>query len=259
MPDELFAPPKPPDPFVGRRSELETIDQLVSDSEVGYGRPLVVTGVAGIGKSSLVAKYLESPRPLIFAGRPGSGKTAELLRRARDRVTRNMWIPAREFPGIATQFDSVMRARADERIPDSILVVLDGADKMKEDDRLKAVSHILNFKRVRTLIVTSRALPDLRGERILQLDRLQTDDAQSLIIDASQSIISSESMQKMLGVADGLPLALKLLAALAKSRSEEELRQLLAGHIYDLKQDGTVPQGKLLAIAKPVIISQTKR
>jgi hypothetical protein len=45
---------------------------------------------------------------------------------------------------------------------------------MKEDDRLKAVSHILNFKRVRTLIVTSRALPDLRGERIIVVPGIQT-------------------------------------------------------------------------------------
>jgi len=253
MPDDAFPPPGPPGPFIGRESELEWLARQVFDREIGYGRPIVISGAPGIGKSALVAKFVDSG-PRIVSGRTGTGKSAQFVRTVTE-LTQTIWIPGREFPAVARRLDRVIRARSEERVSGFAVVVLDGLDEMKEEERRLAVSHILNYKRVRTLIITSRTELELRGERTLHLERMPAEDAQSLIIDGSNAIISPESMQKMIGLADGVPVALKLLSALAKSRSEEELQQLLAGHLYDLKEFATVAPAKVLAVAKPVIIA----
>jgi restriction system protein len=225
----------------------------LANRDIGFGRPIVVTGAGGIGKTALVAKYLDSGHRVIEAG-PGVGKTALFLSGI-ERPSRDIWISARDFEHDAPAFDSLMLSRSGERMPSGAVVVLDGADEIDAENRSRVLSHILNFKRVRALITTSRADLELRGGRTLRLGRLSTPEAESLITELSKSIISLDSMQRMLSISDGHPLAISLIAALAKSRDSEELRQVLAGHLYDLRDATPVQQGKLVSVAKPIIIS----
>jgi restriction system protein len=251
MADDFLAPPAPPTPFVGRKTELDWLRREVKNRDLVHGRPIVVLGPAGIGKTSLVARFLVPGPPVSAsltitpAGSPPPAPRGPI------------WIPAREFFSDALAFGSELKRRTDDRHEPWPIIILDGADDLGPEQQRETFSHIFNFKLVRAVIVTSRKELELGlgGERTLRLEGLPTTEAESLLVEASQSIIGPESMQKMLAVADGLPLALKLLAALAKSRSEEELRQLLAGQLYDLRQAAIVPGGKLLAVARPVIIS----
>jgi hypothetical protein len=87
-------------------------------------------------------------------------------------------------------------------MPDpTALVVLDGLDEIPGENQHRTVSHILNFKRVRTLLVTSRSGARLRGGRTLELNTLPRDDAQRLITGLSQ--LEPESIEKILGLARG--------------------------------------------------------
>jgi len=153
------------------------------------------------------------------------------------------------------EFDALMRYRNDDRERRDVIVVLDGFDEIEDETQKSAVAHILNFKLVRTLILTSRTEVELRGVRTLRLGSLEPPDAESLITDLSQSIISPESMERMLEVVDGHPLAISILAALAKSLRPEDLSNALAGHIYDLRDIPSARRGKLISVAKPIIIS----
>jgi restriction endonuclease Mrr len=71
----------------------------------------------------------------------------------------------------------------------------------------------------------------------------------------SGSLIVPESMGKILGIGAGNPVTLSLIAGLAKAIGPEHLRSILNGHLYDIKDAGQSEQDKLIAAAKPIVIS----
>jgi restriction system protein len=246
---ELFAPPSPPTPFVGRTNELEWLRRAVNSRDRAHGQPIVVVGPVGIGKTSLVAKFLV-PGPAV------SFSVAITLPNSPPPQPREpIWIPAKELFSDVRDFRSEIRRRTDDRRDPWPIIILDGAEDLRPEQQREAFAYILNFKLVRAVIVTSRNELELGSERVLRLDRLPERDAESLLVDASQSLIGPDSLTKMLSIGDGSPWALKFLAGLAKSRSEEELRQLLADHLYELSKATLATEGKLIAVARTTIVS----
>jgi restriction system protein len=262
MPDESFQPPKPPTPFIGRERELDWLRE--NTRERSYGRPIVITGPAGIGKTALAANYIDKIHPSVVINgeftvgrdsplaRPRGAEKAPYTRAGPERgeASGAIWVAARTFSEDRHEFEEFMRARFEDRF-DRDLVVLDGADEESGDSRERAVYRILNFKRVRTLIVTSRNDLELRGERTLRLESLPQDDAQELV--KSLVGLDSGSIGKILDLAGGRPLLLNMMATLAQSMSSEDLRKVLSGEAYRLQNDAS--HSRLVAAAKPLIIS----
>ena len=233
MADESFIPPKTSEIFVGRRSELNWLERELSERRYPH-IPVAITGPPGIGKTALVAKFIQ---------------TFE----TRQQV---IWISCRTFERTAPAFDEAMRSRIEERLSREVLVVLDGADEISEEQFGVVFRHVINYKRVRTVIVTSRTEMKLRGESVLRLENLLEADAQSLVEhQLSISTLSDESMQKVLGVASGHPLTISLIAKMARSLDPEQLRRVLDGHLYDLNDNSPAAKKNLIAVARPVIIS----
>ena len=145
MADELFAPPKMPEIFVNRRSELDWLEFEVHRGERRFpDMPIVVTGPPGIGKTALVGEFLrkfETRREVI-------------------------WINCREFERDAPAFSQAMRSRISKERSRDVLVVLDGADEISKEKFREIFRSVVNYKRVRTVIVTSRNELELRGERV---------------------------------------------------------------------------------------------
>jgi restriction system protein len=160
MPDELFAPPKIPHIFVGRRAELDWLESEVHGGARGFpDMPIVVTGVPGIGKTTLLREFVrrfESGREVI-------------------------WITCQKFDRDASAFDQAMRSQTSESSFPDVFVVLDGADEVPKEKFSEIFRRVVNFKRVRTVIVTSRDELKLRAERVLRLGSLLEADTQSLI------------------------------------------------------------------------------
>jgi HJR/Mrr/RecB family endonuclease len=232
--DDLFFPPKAPDIFVGRENELRWLEFEVHRGERSFpDMPVVVTGVAGIGKTVLVAEFVrrfETRRQVI-------------------------WMACREFERNALSFDQAMRSREHQDSFRDALVVLDGADEISKEKFREAFRHVVNFKRVRTVIITSRTELQLRGERVLRLEGLLKADAQYLIERQLPNALSQESLLKVAGIVNGHPLTLSLIAKMAGSLDPEQFRRVLDGHLYDLNDYSPAEKKSLIAVAKPVIIS----
>src|SRR5580700_1277301 len=103
MADESFIPPKISEIFIGRRAELNWLEREVNEQRYP-DMPVVVTGVPGIGKTALVAEFIqrfETRRQVI-------------------------WIRCKEFERTAPAFEEAMRSRIEERSLREVVVVLDG-------------------------------------------------------------------------------------------------------------------------------------
>jgi restriction system protein len=233
MADELFAPPKLPEIFVGRAAQLDWLASEVRGARGFPDMPIVVTGQGGIGKTALVGEFVQQ---------------FETRRRV-------IWIACREFERDAPAFDEAMRSRISEESRGDVLVVLDGADEIPKEKFREAFRRVVNFKRVRTVIVTSRVELELRGERVLRLEGLPKADAQHLIERRLPSFLSQESILKVAGIVDGHPLTLSLIANMAESLDPEQFRRVLDGHLYDLNDDSPIDKKSLIAFARPIIIS----
>jgi restriction system protein len=232
--DELFAPPKMPEVFVNRRADLDWLEFEVHRGERRFpDMPIVVTGPPGIGKTALVGEFLrkfETRREVI-------------------------WISCREFERDAPAFSEAMRSRVSEERSRDVLVVLDGADEISKERFREIFRSVVHYKRVRTVIVTSRNELELRGERVLRLEILPKADTQSWIESQLPSSLSHESILKVAGIVNGHPLTLSLIGKMAGSLDAEQFQRILDGHLYDLNDDSPAEKKNLIAVARPVIIS----
>lgn len=233
MAEELLSPPKPPSPFVGRHAELEWLTEESRRRERRFpDMPLVVLGQPGIGKTSLVATFV----------------------RLLPKRERTIWIQCRNFEKNEAAFQIAMRRGfAEER---EVVAVLDGADEVSDEEFRQTFRSVVNFKVVRSVIVTSRQELHLRGERVLRMEGLKEGDAKSLVESGLPDLsIADASMQQVLGIVKGHPLAISLINKMARTMDKEQLRRVLEGHLYDLNDTNIVQQNQLIEIAKPIIVS----
>jgi len=233
MPDRFLHSPEPPRPFVGRESDLLRLQGEIYGRERRYpDMPIVILGEAGIGKTALAA---------------------ELVAR-RSRRERSIWVNCREWKETVQPFQEIMRDR-DIEVREAI-VVLDGADEIPESEMRELFFTIVNFKLVRTLLITSRTELHLRGEREIKLERLSAGDAESLIRESiSASSLDEQSLGKLTSAVNGHPLAISLIARMARKMDDNHLRHVLSGHLYDLNDATPAEKQGLITIAKPVIVS----
>ena len=245
MVQELLSPPKPPSPFVGRQSELEWLEREVYSRERLFPQmPLVIVGPAGVGKTSLVAEFVSRL----------SERTSRLSERKRA-----VWFECAKFDKDGAAFSLLMDGEIREQRSREIVAILDGADEVPQEHFTRIFRGVLNFKAVRSVIVTSRTELNLRGERVLRLGELPKEDSKRLIHELAGAEIAALTVDQMMGAAQGLPLALILISSLARTLTPEQLSRVLKGNLYDLKEQAPAEQQTLITIARPIIISANER
>ena len=246
----IFEAPSPPLNFVGRERELSWLDRNAELGGFGQPEPLAVVGPAGLGKTALVSFYCQ-----------GSRKP-----RWRESEQEVVWIPCRAFQARREAFAEFMRSdslKAPRLWPlDRVTVVLDGADEIKPDEVSEAIRHVVNFKRVGSVILTSRN--KLFGDEDHWVTRrMRTLDLGPLTDDAVESFLSRLSLEQqeirlLVNAANGHPLTAEALAGLAGRIRPEELRRLIEGRIYDQADYPPLATPELVKVVKTTIISASE-
>ena len=215
----------PPDVwgFIGRRAELEALDELASVSGIaGNGaadRPLpigIIAGVAGVGKTGLALHWSHGvthrfPDGQLYADLRGYDAHQEPLPpvAALDGFLRALGVPAEQIPGAlderAALFRSVLHGRR-------VLIVLDNARTPEQ------VRPLLPGSSSCLVLVSSRdRLDDLvarEGARLYALGVLHPGEASDLLGRmAGDRRIDPAAADRIAALCDRLPLALRIAAA----------------------------------------------
>jgi HJR/Mrr/RecB family endonuclease len=216
--------------FVGRQAEMEWLFDRFRRRR--YQEAVVVAGPPGIGKTTLVHRYLAQVRtsrePLILA----SGYEPK---EALARIDR--WVEE--------QF-------RDKNPPE--IVVIEDADAF-DDRQLNAITgRVLNFKAVRQLIFVRRTPPKSTRADVLNLEPLSRADADNFLTMLMGDRLPPDMRARAAEIGSGSPLALQQLAKLIVDRDLEESERLIRGDVYDVSRQVIIHKKELITEVKPRII-----
>jgi DNA-binding SARP family transcriptional activator/tetratricopeptide (TPR) repeat protein len=220
--------------FVGRDAELRTARELLAtaagvalpDASPAVVPALVVTGPAGVGKTSLavsLAHRLRASYPdgqLYTQLRTGAGPDADPAA-VLGSFLRALGVPASEIPCTLAERAQLYRERLADR---RVLVVLDDA----ADER--QVRPLIPGTAGSAVLVTSRArLSGLEGARVLELEVLSRDAARELLgtlAGAERVRAEADAADRAIELCGRLPLALRIIGSRLAARRYWTLARL---------------------------------
>lgn len=229
-------PPRPAPPtnvmpartrFFGRSAEHAAVEDAVAD-----GRLVTIVGPPGVGKSRLAREVALACLASRAHGLAGGCWSCE-VDAARDREA----LVAAVLLALAP--DGTIRdpALALER-RGKILLILDGFESLVAPASELVAAWLSRVPELHVL-VTSRQLLRIEGERVIELSPLAPDDALALFVDRASAITASAprwietqraTTQRLVAALDGLPLAIELAASRARLLSPAQLLENLSRH-----------------------------
>ncbi|MFJ8042408.1 BTAD domain-containing putative transcriptional regulator [Kitasatospora sp. NPDC096147] len=233
------APPAPPSPvpaqlpafaadFTGRQKELDALSLYLRPGEPGTpGRVVVVTGMGGIGKTSLVLRAAHAvlgdyPDGQLHADLHGFG-TAE-ARTPHDLLGRfltDLGVPGSSLPGHTDDRAALYRTLLAER---RVLIVLDNARDTRQ------VAPLIPGTGRSAVVVTSRhRLPALQSSARIPLGPLNTFEQRSLLRElcgADRVDADPAAAGRIMTACSGLPLALRIAGSRLAHRPAWQLDEL---------------------------------
>ncbi|MFE7229164.1 tetratricopeptide repeat protein [Streptomyces sp. NPDC057596] len=221
--------------FVGRKTQLELMQsRLVGDS----GRKLLVSGMAGVGKTSLVNNVIRDAA--VRASFPGGVVFADMYGFSGDR--RRLGRPSAAYAPLLTALgvaasdipaDTSSQAAAYHKFLEicaaagrGILFVFDNVAEVSQ------VAELLPKSEAHGVIITSRVrLGILHGFQTIPLDCLTADESEMLFRTALKSrstvLQADTSIRKLCELCGHLPLALQIAAAVIKEDYSLTISDLL--------------------------------
>ncbi|MEV2193649.1 BTAD domain-containing putative transcriptional regulator [Streptomyces phaeochromogenes] len=202
--------------LIGRVAELA---QLVAPSAPGSVSIATVDGTAGVGKTALVvraARELSARYPdgcLFVDLRAHSTQRRQSPERALQRLLRSLGAAKGELPSDLEELTAVWRATTS---PLRLLLVLDDA---LDADQIRPLLPAGAGSRV--LVAGRRRLAELDVDRRVTLEPLESGDAVSLlthIIGDERAGREPEAAHQLVGLCDGLPLALRIAGSRLQNR-----------------------------------------
>ena len=211
--------PAPVSSFIGRAKELAAVSEALDAS-----RLVTLTGPGGVGKTRIA---------LAVAGAAGARFGRPVF------VDLTMIAEGASVP-VALAESAGLRDVTAESAPEAILwwvdrvgevlFVLDNAEHVLEDTAALAV-RLLGEAEACRVLVTSRHALQVVGERIVAVDPLPVDDAETLFWERALAVRPSlgdtresrEASRALCTRLDGLPLAVELAAARASVLTPQEL------------------------------------
>ncbi|MFJ8475132.1 BTAD domain-containing putative transcriptional regulator [Kitasatospora sp. NPDC094011] len=220
--------PRPGTALVGRAAELRRLDEAACRAD---GRPVLVTGVAGAGKSSLVLHWAHAradrfPDGRIHLDLRGFGEEEPLTAAAAlDLLLARLGVPAAEVPEDPARAGALFRRLTEGR---QLLLVLDGARSAEQVEPLlpgapEPVVVVTSRSRLTDLVVHEAAIP-------LPVGGLSEGEAVELLgrIAGSERVAAEPAAARRLAaLCDRLPLALRVAGARLASRPAWTLGDLV--------------------------------
>ncbi|MET8433309.1 BTAD domain-containing putative transcriptional regulator [Streptomyces sp900116325] len=203
--------------LIGRDAELA---QLIAPSTPGSVSIVTVDGTAGVGKTALVvraARELSADYPdgCLFADlRAHSTQRRQSPEQALQRLLRSLSAAKGELPSDLEELTAVWRAATS---PLRLLLVLDDA---LDADQIRPLLPAGAGSRV--LVAGRRRLAEVDADRRVTLEPLGSGDAVALlahIIGEERAGKEPEATQQLVGLCDGLPLALRIAGSRLQNRS----------------------------------------
>ncbi|WP_259294696.1 NB-ARC domain-containing protein [Streptomyces canus] len=224
LPAEL--PPAPRHSLVGRATHLASLRAHLSAAEDGHtGRPLVVVGPPGAGKTALVIKAAHGARDRFPDGQvfvdlhPTMSTTPLKPDEIVPRVLRSLGAgPVADHPeeAAARLRDTLSRKR--------VLVVLDNVDSEAQVRPL-----LIDGSCNAVLVAARRELPALTGQVRQRIDALSDKDALRVLQDqlgTARTAAERSAAHRVLRFCGGLPLALQIAGLWLSGRPHRSLRDL---------------------------------
>ena len=214
--------------LIGRNREMEWLFDRLGRR----GETTVITGVGGVGKTTLLRQFIGSVR----TSRPPL-----------------IWTPHYRSDEAMVEISTRIEELSHERnVPE--IIAVDDSDTLQQDELNEIASRILNFKAVRMLIFVGRHLPEIARAKVMRLEPLSIGDAVEMLRTRLGTELPHADLVEMIEMAGGLPLALQLLANQIRGREPQEIIRLLRGDIYKLERQIIVSERTLITDVKPRIL-----
>ena len=231
MTEQVFRPPYDPT-FIGREKELRLLSQHVFSREYSFN-PIFISGVGGVGKTSLIKQFIASSR---LSSAP-------------------LWLDLYSQQDAAQAVDSFIERLYAERQKERFLVVVDGAEVLNDEQLNSTIRRIYNFKAVRSLIVGTRRVPNVERARVINLEPLSESEARHLLETLAPIELPQETIIEAVNSVHRHPLAISLIAGLLQSGDPSSLALLLKGQLYEIGETTESTPDQIVEVVRPRIVS----
>src|SRR5580704_7853269 len=228
------------DDFTGRAAELAWVSELVyAESSPGVGVVGLITGSAGLGKTTFAVRAAHAVRPsfpdgVFFLDLFGMSQHPLAVDDALGLLVRALGVTDQQIPGDTRGRASLYRSMLRDR---RALVVLDNA---ASEEQVRPL--LPGGGAGRVLITTRRLLAGLEGVRRLVLGPLLLPEARQLLTGILGERAASDeeaALTRLAELCGGLPLALRIIGNRLVSRpgwDAAELAARMADEEYRLGQ-----------------------
>ncbi|MFD4322519.1 ATP-binding protein [Streptomyces sp. NPDC058548] len=215
--------------FTGRAEELIWLSELVyAESSPGVGVVGLITGSAGLGKTTFAVRAAHTVRPsfpdgVLFLDLFGMSQRPVTADDALRQLLRALGVADQQIPGDLQERASLYRSLLRDK---RVLVVLDNA---ASEEQVRPL--LPGGGTSRALITTRRLLAGLEGVRRLVLGPLQVPESTELltgILGERSAHDEKSTLTRLAELCGGLPLALRIIGNRLLSRPDWDAAQLAA-------------------------------